>query len=265
MKGRGRLERRELFAQIVEGVVRASDVVLEVTDARFPKQTRSEELEGRIQGFGKKVIVVMNKSDLVKEKEALKKLVLELKAKGREAVFTSCKEFTGLSSLKSLLFKHAKESGRDLKVGVIGMPNTGKSSLVNRLGLRKAARVGPVAGTTVGKQWIRIANNILLLDTPGVFGRTQRGALLVSGGLNPEDLRDPETAAAKLIKYLQENHNTKWIKEEYGIENASGDPEKVIEEIAVKRKKLVKGGAPDVKIMSQMIVRDWQRQGRTRK
>lgn len=247
-RSQGALNKRAL------DVVKACDVILEVLDARFPRETRNRDLEQSVIRTGKKLILVLNKADLA-DKKNVKEFI---EGGGLHAVHTSCKEFTGLSNLKSMLQRIARESGKDIRVGVVGQPNVGKSALINRLALRHATKVSPIAGTTVGEQWVRITSNIMLFDSPGVLQSSKRAPLMMTGGINPEDLQDPELAAVKIINLLRKSEPERLVKK-YGLEFLEGEDEDVLARIALKMNRLAKGGAPDTKTMATMIVRAWQR------
>lgn len=247
-RSQGSLNKRAL------SVIKACDVILEVLDARFPMESRNRGLEQSVIRTGKKLILVLNKADLANKKEVME----FIEGGGLHAIHTSCKEFTGLSNLKSMLQRIARETNSDIKVGIVGQPNVGKSALINRLALRHATKVSPIAGTTVGEQWVRITNHIMLFDSPGVLQSSKRAPLMMTGGINPEDLQDPESAATKIIHMLRENAPAK-LSEKYGITRLEGTDEEVLEAIALGKNRLAKGGVPDTKTMATIIVRDWQR------
>src|SRR3989344_378475 len=154
------------FWRVVNEVIRDSDVVLEVLDARFPEETRNKEIEEKIKkinqkGIHKKLIYVLNKSDLVKEK------FCNLEFDFSPYVFVSAKNNLGTTRLRSLLKEEARKK-KPLIVGILGYPNTGKSSLINALKQKRSAGVGAAPGFTRGLQKIKISRDIYLLDTPGV-------------------------------------------------------------------------------------------------
>ncbi|MBN1160086.1 MAG: 50S ribosome-binding GTPase, partial [Candidatus Diapherotrites archaeon] len=182
------------FKRRVMRVINDSDIILEVVDARFPQDTRNKELEKIVKNKGKTLMIVINKADLVPLKE-VRKIQEELEY---PSVYTSCKSYQGISNLKVQLQIMAK--GKEmLKVGIIGMPNTGKSSITNRLRHKKVARVSPLAGFTKGEQWIKILPNVMLLDSPGVLDREipYKLAALV-GSRNPEEFKSAEPLAIEI-------------------------------------------------------------------
>ncbi len=245
------------FWKVVNRVIRDSDVIIEVLDARFPEETRNTEIEDKIKkindkGVDKKLIFVLNKSDLLKQKFSDIKLDFE------PCVFVSAKENLGTTKLRKLLNKFVKK-GKPLIVGIVGYPNTGKSSVINVLKQKRSAGVGSVPGFTRGLQKIRITKNIYLLDTPGVFPykeKTEEKHTLI----NVRDYRkvkDPDIIAAEILKQLTEK-NPAAIEELYKIKPLE-DSEKTLELIARKFNWLVKGGKPNIDQTARRIIMDWQR------
>jgi len=227
--------------QRVMRTIRQSDVVLEVVDARFPE--RSERLEKEVKKRKKRLILIVNKIDLVKGGNRLA---------AKLGGFPFCaKTGYGKQSLMRFLNELAKEKGRDLRVGVVGMPNVGKSSLINRLKGKRSAPTSPVAGFTKGEQWIRISPRILLIDSPGVIvSKESRDELVLKDALRVENLKDPVSTALLLF----EKHP--WIPRSLGLEKSG---EEALEEFATKTGKLKKGGEPNVEEAARMILRRWQR------
>ena|SRR3989344_615301 len=225
----------------VRRTIAGSNVVLEIIDARFPEQTK------------KKVIVVFNKVDLIGTENA-RKAAQEMDLK-KETVFVSCTEKTGTAKLRKAIFEASR--GKSVKVSVVGYPNTGKSSVINLLKGRKTMRTSSTAGFTKGEQYARVSEKILLIDTPGVIPLTEMDetSLALIGARSPGQLQEPELAAEKLVKLLQGRG-----KEEIcGVKIKGLDTEKAMEEIALRKGKLKKGGLPDVKAASKMLLLDWQK------
>ncbi|MFH1224421.1 MAG: GTPase [Candidatus Diapherotrites archaeon] len=257
------------FEKRVLRVIRKSDILLEVLDARFAQETRNFMLEKKVQWMGKGLIVVLNKAELISG-QALKALRLKLRRKGFVVVPVSCTERTGKNELKRAISTAEKELGRKMQhrvsqrgliIGAFGYPNTGKSSLINYLSGRGSARTSAQAAFTRGEQFIRVNEGVLIIDTPGVVsfrGKPWQDLVLLNA-LSPNQLKDRVAAAERIVKYLLE-HNRKGLAGCYGLEIAEGaDPYETIEKIAVARNRLVKGGEPDIETMSRMIIADWQR------
>lgn len=221
----------------VKKVLNQCYVVLELVDARFPQ--RSKRLNKMAKKKSKEVILVLTKSDLITEPEKL--------ARKMNGFLFSAKTRRG----KKALLKHLEylSEGEEFKVGVVGRPNVGKSSLINVLAGRKSAKTSPSAGYTKGEQWIRVAPKILLIDSPGVITWTEKTNedLLVEDALSIDKTDDPEGAALTLFKRYP--HVIKKL----------GLGKEPLKEYAIKTGKLKKGGEPNTKEAARMIIRRWQR------
>lgn len=291
----GRLEnikkQRGKYPDVMKDVVRISDIVLEILDARFIEETRNLEIEKDVLSKDKILVYVLNKSDLVdidKIKKSLPKWM-------RPYVFVSATKGIGLNDLKGRIKMEAKriltlrknskdkevQSMKRVHVGVIGYPNTGKSSVINFVSRRGVAKTAKQAGWTKGMQKIRMSENILILDTPGVipesryssdvrsFARDVKvGARTYSDVKNPEDVvfylmsaptpKDEKNLTEEEKSLVEEaEKNSKAIEEFYGIE-ANGDIEILIEKLGKKKGFLGKGGKVDVDRTARLILRDWQ-------
>lgn len=238
------------YWHIVNKVIENSDVVLEVLDARLIDETRNIEIEKRIKDSNKKLIHVVNKIDLINPnafefREKLKELT--------HPVFVASKKKLGTTILKKRILEVARKNS--IVAGVVGYPNTGKSSVINAISGRKSARTSPTSGFTKGLQKIRAGERIMLLDTPGVIPFEDndiiRHALI--GSKNPESMKEPDYVAMKLIQIL---HGL--VEEHYKIEK-NDDIEVVLENIAKKMHRFKKGGAPDIDSASKTIIMEWQR------
>ncbi|MDD5148809.1 MAG: 50S ribosome-binding GTPase [Candidatus ainarchaeum sp.] len=231
-----------------------SSLLLEVLDARFPELTRNFGVEKKIINSKKGLVFVLNKADLV-EKETLlrEKKLLE---KISPCVFLSATERKGIIRLREEIGKII--GNKEVVIGIIVYPNTGKSSIINALAKRNAAKVAPKAGFTRGEQFVRISGKIMLIDSPGIIPYSQKNEfeLMLVGSKNAEQLHDSETEALRLIEWiLKKNPNA--IKSNFGIEET--DSEKVLEELAAKKGRLLKGGLPDTQTMAKLLIQDWQK------
>jgi hypothetical protein len=243
--------------RLVKEVIGMSDIILEVLDARFIEETRNREMEEIVAKMGKKLIFVLNKADLA-DMDGLKDGALE--GIGLH-VFFSCKTKLGRGSLRTLLKIEAKRlKKKEVKIGVIGYPNTGKSSLINLLAGRSAAGVAAEAGFTKGMQKIRIARGIILLDTPGVMPeeeapahRTEHAKKLSIIGVKTWDkVKNPEFVVFQIAK-----ENPGLLERFYRID-AKGDSEVLVEELGKRNRFLTKGGIVDIDRTARFILRDWQ-------
>lgn len=246
----------EGFAGRVNALIEKSDILLEILDARFPSITRNFPMERKILNMGKKLVLVLNKSDLV-SKNKCDKIKHGLK-KTCPAVFVSSTKKTGIKRLKEQIGILSEKSNN--LVGVIGYPNTGKSSVINALCGRKSAKTSIKAGFTRGEQYIRVSNSILLIDSPGIipFGENDEFILALIGSKNPEQLHDIENTSVKLIEFLL-NEDSKFFEKNFGIKTETTDAEKILEEIALKKGRMLKGGIPDTETVSRQLILDWQK------
>jgi len=236
------------FWKIVDRVIDQADIILMVVDARMVDKTRNIEIERKVMAAGKTLITVINKADLV-DIEELK----ELKTKLAPCVFVSARKFYGITILRHLILEKSK--GEAVIVGVVGYPNTGKSSVINALKGRSSAGVSPISGFTKGKQNIKVDNKILVIDTPGVLAEddvnsSSESALRASS----TKVDDPEMVVFDLIKKFKLE-----IMIFYDIEGSFSDEEELLEAIANKLNRKRSGGIPDTETTAKIILQDWQK------
>lgn len=228
--------------------------VAEVVDARAPLSSRNPEMDGMTAG--KPRIILLNKCDLADEK-ATQKWISYFGNLGVTAIAVDCKSGKGLKSfiptvktkvLKELMEKRAKNgmTGAAVRLMIVGIPNVGKSSLINRLAGSKRAKVEDRPGVTRTKQWVKLDNNIELLDMPGVLWpkfEDQNVALkLAFTGAVSDDILDIETLAMKLLVFLRENYPQS-LKERYKIEYTDDESGlDLLEKIGKKRGMMIAGG-----------------------
>ena len=233
------------FWEIVNDVIKDADIILLVLDARFPEETDNLEL---IDKAGKKpVLYVLNKADL-----ADRKVLERWKKKKKHCIYISAKQHMGTTVLLRKILELAK--GEKVTIGVVGYPNTGKSSMINALKGRHAASTSPHSGHTKAKQLIKITDNVYLMDTPGVLPYLEKDKIKLAmiGATDFTKAKDPDLAALELIKNKQS-----LLCKYYGVKEASG--EKILQRIAIKYKKLLKGGEPNINETARMLLRDWQK------
>jgi hypothetical protein len=247
------------FWRIVDNVIYKSDVLLEVVDARMPGLTRNKKVENKIQRKGKTFILVLNKSDLITDK--MRNDFLE-NSKSKKAVFVSCKKGIGITALKRMIFNlsRKKRHSEKISVGVVGYPNTGKSSVINALTGRSSARTSSVAGLTRGIQWVKGGNNLMFLDTPGVIPPDEKDEAeqALMSVIDPNKLENPDLAAMKIIQLFLDN-NRRGLEKFYGVKAETDDTLEILLEIGRKKNFLWKGGKIDEGRAALTIIRDWQR------
>lgn len=243
------------FFQSVQRVVREADVILLVVDARMPEMSKNEEMEKIVARARKKMFIVFNKIDLIKSEN-----VTKLRKTYPEALFVSSAKNLGFANLKSKLLILCKREGYNkIRVGVVGYPNVGKSSVINCLAHRARTLISSVAGTTKGSQFVRIGDKIKLIDSPGVIPMKDRETkLAIIAAKNPEKLSNPEYVAYQIIKLIL-NEDKKVLEDYYGIKIEDLDEGTILLDIGKKKGFLKKGAIVDEIKTSISLIRDWQK------
>ncbi len=241
------------FWKTTKTVIYDCDLVLLVMDARFPHETLNKEIIEKIK-FGKKqVIFVLNKSELVTKKFEEIPLPKEMK----HYVWFSALKHYGVHQLRKKILSLTRK--RPVLVGVVGYPNTGKSSLINCLTQRHAAGVSAKSGFTKGMQKVKVSKDILLFDTPGVLPykiKDEEGYALVAA-VDASKVKDPDVVAMLILDKFKEAHSS-GIEHFYGI-TIKEDLVETLEDLARRLNYLKKGGLPDFMRASRKLVDDWQR------
>lgn len=229
-----------IFRKIIKQVIEKSDIILEVLDARFIDETRNPQLEEKIREEGKKLIFVVNKIDLIDDPKLIRKI-----KKLKPSIQVSCKERLSTDRLRGIIKRYANKEGRT-RVGVIGYPNTGKSSLLNILCGRSKAKTSSQSGMTRGLQFIRLTENITLLDSPGTFPVDQKDEKLVLiSSIDFSKVKDPEY----FVELIQD-HFPNALEDHFQVDD--------LEELAEKRGFLKKGGLIDEIRLARYILKEWQ-------
>ncbi len=241
-----------IFWQLVNRVMRQADVLLLLLDARMVDETRNDEIEDKARRLGKPLIYVITKCDLVEKDEAE-----QHKKELNPCVFISATEHFGVNKLRERILIEAKRiglEGKQVKVGVLGYPNVGKSSLINALKGRKSAKTSSMSGYTKHIQKIKADNRIVLIDTPGVIPYKERDQVkhALIGTTDYTKEKDPDVVAVRLMEMFPGK-----IEAHYGVEQKQ-DKEETLVVIAVKKNLLMKGNKPDIQRTATMILKDWQ-------
>jgi len=244
------MQKKEDYWKVVQKVIKNSDIILEVVDARFPKDSRNHKVEDLVKKLGKKLVIVMNKADLVPE-SFLKKVVRKF-SREYPTVYLSAQKRHGTRNLFKLINK--LRAGKSVKIGVVGYPNVGKSMIINILKGKHSAYVSPIPGYTKGIQYIRIAKGILLIDTPGVAPIKGKRGLAVKCAVDINKVSDPIELVKELLKILSEK-NKKAFKELYKIDIK--DPDSFVKKVAEKYNFKIKGGILDLRRAAIKIYNDW--------
>ena len=238
--------------RLVRRVVEKADVVFEVVDARDPMATRTRELERLASRLGKPLVIVINKADLV-PREVVERWKRVL-SKEYPTIYLSARDRLGTRMLWKAA-RRAARAKRPVVVAVVGLPNVGKSTIINVLKGRHSAGTSPVPGYTRDDKLVRAATWLKVVDTPGVVPRGDEEELVIRSALRPESLEDPVPAAMKLIERLRAR-DPEAFKRTYGVDDE--DPYRLLEKIAERRRLLLKGGRLNVEEAARIVIRDWQ-------
>ena len=230
------------------------DAVVELIDARTPMSSRNPEIDSLTAK--KPRIVLMNKCDLA-DSNATSAWVSYFKKENVTALAVDCKSGKGLnklmSTLKSTVLRELMEKrqrsgmvGAPVRLMILGIPNVGKSSLINRLAGGKRAKVEDRPGVTRTKQWVKLQDNTELLDMPGVlwpkFEDQSAAIRLAFTGAISDDILDIETLAMKLLSFLAESYPQSLI-DRYKIEfDENDDGLSLLEKVGKKRGMVISGG-----------------------
>lgn len=245
------------YKLMVQDVIKKADVLLEVVDARFPDETRNSEVERNIMRAKKPFIIVLNKSDLVSN-EKLEKSKARL-SKIAPAVFVSGKERYGTTMLRHKILEVAGIKGRDILVGTLGYPNTGKSSVINGVAGKGKASTSSISGHTKGVQLVDAGSRIMFIDTPGVIPFDEHDEY-VQGLLGVKDsthLKDPIGVALKIIEKICSENKTA-LEAFYNVTIEDQDSYDVLEMIGMQCNFLKKKGEVDEMRAAVRIINDWQ-------
>jgi len=241
------------YWQVIQNIIDDSNIVLEILDARMPEISRNEEIESAVKNSGKQLILVLNKADLVSENN-LRKRLKKLQKQYPTFVISNTQKL-GTKRLREYLISQTKN--KLSRIGVLGYPNTGKSSVINSIILKHKAKVTSTAGTTHGQQWINFTKNLQIIDSPGVIPLKENDEIRLAliGSKNIDKIRYLELVVHQIIKLF--DYKTQ-IEKLYGIKINSDNPDDIIEQIGIKKKFLKKGGLVDTGRTSIQIIRDWQ-------
>lgn len=266
--------------QIIEDL-KLIDVVVEILDARIPKSSQNPDLQEWIKN--KKKIVVLNKSDLAEETQN-KQWVEYYKKQGIPAILTDSNSGKGINEtvreIEKIMQNDKKtleekgRTGKAIRVMIVGVPNVGKSSFINRITKKSVATVGNKPGVTRQKQWVRIKENIDLLDTPGILwpklGQEETALNLAFTGTIKDDNLEKIEVAYFLLKYLLENKRQNLIERynlnEKEIEETLNNTDnlenenimQVLHMIGKKRGTIISGGRIDEEKVSNLLIEEFR-------
>jgi len=254
--------------RMIEENLKLVDAVCEILDARIPASSRNPDID-RLAA-GKPRLVILNRSDLA-DPEATARWRRWFQAQGISILETDAKTGRGVNgfvpAVRALLGDKLREYeakgqvGRPLRVMILGIPNVGKSTFINKVAGRKAAIAGDKPGVTRGRQWISIDAGLDLLDTPGIlwpkFDSQEVGEMLAITNAIKADVLDKETLGANFMLRLRENYPDA-LRERYKIEPDSAlNGYELLEQAAKKRGFLVSRGEYDIERMANTLLKEY--------
>ena len=252
----------------IEADLKQVDAVCEIVDARIPMSSRNPDIDS-ICG-NKPRLLVLNRMDLA-DPAATKRWAEYFRNKGITVVATDCKSRKGIGEFTPAARQACKEKlqrdaargmNRPLRVMIVGIPNVGKSTLINQISGRKGAKAENRPGVTRGKQWVTVDNSLLLLDTPGIlwpkFEDPQVGMMLAYTGAVKDGILDIEELACQLILLLHQRY-PQALTDRYGIQVEQGTPGyELLEMAGRKRGFLVSGGEVNTERMAKVLVDEYR-------
>ena len=257
--------------RLMQANLKLVDLVVELTDARIPQSSRNPELDRLL---GKKPrLLLLNNSDSADEEET-RRWLQWYKDRGVAAIAADCRTGKGLGqflpAVRSILeeriaqWEARGEVGRPIRMMIVGIPNVGKSSLINRLAGGKRAKVEDRPGVTRGKQWVTLEGGIELLDMPGVlwpkFQEPEAGERLAFVGSVKDDVIDIEHLAVRLLEVLAPREGEK-LAARYRLtaeEVAESEPFDLLELIGRRRGMLLSGGLVNTERAAIMVVDEFR-------
>ena len=253
--------------RMMEDSLKSVDGVMLVLDARAPRASLNNKLSKLFEN--KKVLYVLNKADLIEKQDAVR-TVKEFDQEGKMAVAVSAMDKRAVDMLYSKLFEMLSEKlernklkgvFKPVRIMVAGIPNTGKSTIINALCGGKKTTTGNKAGVTRGKQWVRL-RDLELLDTPGTMppafeNQTLAKHLAYIGSMNDANI-DFGDLAFELLKELAEKYPQKLVGK-YNISDLTKPTLEIFDEICARRGFLMKGAEPDYERCAKAIIDDFRK------
>lgn len=253
----------------IEKVLPLIDAVAEIADARVPVSSRNPELSGIVAD--KPRLILLNKCDIA-DKSATERWINHYKSQGIIAIPMDCRTGKGVDnfvrSVKNLLAEKLEAydkkgmTGKPLRVAVVGVPNVGKSSFINRMSKISKAGVADRPGVTRGNQWFKIDERLELLDTPGVlwpkFENPRVGEHLAFTGAVKDDVIDKELLAVRLLECMSEEYADRLV-ERYKVDPSEYyDAYDLLQAIGKKRGMMMRGGEVDCERASTMLLDEYR-------
>ncbi|MBR0140215.1 MAG: ribosome biogenesis GTPase YlqF [Firmicutes bacterium] len=250
--------------ELIQENLKLVDAAVELLDARIPASSRNPIIGDLVKN--KIRIIVLNKSDLA-DPERTAQWAEKLRKDGSRVLVMNAESGEGASSLRSLLARIRDENNegrqrkRALRLMIVGIPNVGKSSLINRLTGSKGAKTGNKPGVTRGKQWLSLGDDIMLLDTPGIlwpkFEDQSAAQKLAFCGSIRDEILDLPTLGMELIGLLSEIA-PELLKARYKLDKIEETPLLTMEAIAAKRGFILSGKRIDYDRTARTVIDEFR-------
>ena len=256
-------------ARMIEDNLRLVDAVVEIRDARIPESSRNPDVD-KLTG-SKPRLVILNRADQA-DAAATALWRRKLEGEGHTVLETDCRSGKGVSAFPAAARRQLREQierneakgqgGKPLRFMVLGIPNVGKSSFINRLAGRRAAEAGDRPGVTRGRQWIHVNGGVQLLDTPGILwpklDTPAIGLALAWTGAVNDEILDRELVASRLLERLQELY-PQALRERYKLPLEGGNSGyELLQQAARKRGFLIAGGETDTERMARVLLDEFR-------
>ena len=256
--------------RLIQDQVKLVDLVVELTDARIPQSSRNPELNKWIGE--KRRLLVLNKSDTA-DPDLTARWLRYYREQGIPAIAVDARSGKGINqflpAVREILAditekRQAKGMvGRPIRMMIVGIPNVGKSSFINRVAKEKRAKVEDRPGVTVDKQWIAVAKDVDLMDTPGVlwpkFEDPAVGGKLAFTGAVKDQILDVELLAMRLLGWLREEYPALLARFKLNPEDLEGREEyELLELVGRRRGMLISGGEVDTLRAAAMILDEYR-------
>lgn len=250
--------------ELIQENLKLVDAVIEVIDARIPISSRNPIIDQLVKS--KPRIIVLNKSDLA-DSSVSGEWERYFQGNGNTALSMNCMSGAGVKNMFRLLENMAAEKNRErslqkpFRLMIAGVPNVGKSSLINRMTGKKSAKTGDRPGVTRGKQWLKLQNNMQLLDTPGIlwpkFEDPKAGMNLAFCGSIKDEILDVPTLGMELIGVLAAEY-PKLLKERYKLDEIDEMSLENMENMAVKRGCILPGKRIDYERIGRLVLDEFR-------
>lgn len=253
----------------METDVKLVDLVVEVVDARIPISSRNPDIDAMVGNRPR--LIIFNRVDQADPAMTVR-WIAWFRAKGYGVLETDAKNGKGIGQFtvaakdalrdKLAAWKAKGLIGRPIRAMVVGVPNVGKSTFINKVARRKSAKASDRPGVTRGKQWVSVSSDLELLDTPGIlwpkFEDETTGLHLAFTGAVKDEVTDMETLACALLELLRDRY-PKTLEERYKLANINGfQGWELLEQAARRRGMLVSGGEADAVRMAKVLLDEFR-------